>query len=114
MAFFAALEILLPPQTVIVAEPPPWLKDALEAGLHRLLVGKHILYKWPKTQGDWALGEIVANNKDEKVTVGGEVCNYQVKYEKDKSKAVHYLSMKQYAKRANAKGGSWVLVDTLE
>ena len=73
-------------------------------------IGESILYKWPKKDGSWALGKVVASNKDSKVTVGGEIANFKVHYEKDDSDAMHVLSVKAYATSADSKNASWVLV----
>ena len=60
-------------------------------------MGMHILYKWPPRLGGWLLGKVSAVNKDDKIAIAGEMCNFRVCYPGDKQTAEHRLSVLKYA-----------------
>lgn len=74
------------------------------------LVVRSILYRWPPRLGGWMVGNITAVNSDEKNTVKGKMCNFEVYYPQDKETAYHLLEVAGYALNSKAKIDSWVLL----
>eukprot|EP00966_Prymnesium_polylepis_P294426 6799000-Prymnesium_polylepis.1 len=64
-------------------------------------IGSKILFKWPTADGGWALGEIVAQLRDD------DEFNYTAACEDDPA-AGHFLSITKYAKSGRSKTNSWV------
>lgn len=116
LALFGRLPIELPDSMQVVSPPPDWLGAALEPGSATSsdLVDRLIVYRWPPRLGGWAIGKVVAVNKDKKKKVGSHMANFITYYEVDKDNASHLLHLNGYAVSSKSKVDSWALLDTAE
>lgn len=78
------------------------------------LVGRKILYRWPKsrtTKAGWYCGDIVKRCVDPNIQVGGAQVNFYVDFPADSSAADCVLSTRNYCDFSHAPEHSWFLLE---
>ena len=86
---------LTPPPKFKIADTPTdslWFVPQHPAGQN--LVGRHLMYKWPRY--GWCQGKIIKCNPDPTLKIGKLMVNFIAYYPCDKTYPEHALSLQNY------------------